>query len=82
MEVKMEFNSLRWLRRPIGSWELKWTIVNETASIQSYRPARSALLPASAGFTPYLTPFYPSRNLNNIIIFSNGKRIGFPHETQ
>ena len=53
MEVKMEFNSLRWLRRPIGSWELKWTIVNETASTQSYRPARSALLPASnAGFTP------------------------------
>ena len=53
MEVKMEFNSLRWLRRPIGSWELKWTIVNETASIQSYRPARSALLLASdAGFTP------------------------------
>ena len=53
MEVKMEFNSLRWLRRPIGSWELKWTIVNESASIQSYRPARSALLPASdAGFTP------------------------------
>ena len=46
MEVKMEFNSLR-------SWELKWTIVNETASIQSYRPARSALLPASdVGFTP------------------------------
>ena len=57
MEVKMEVNSLR-------SWELKWTIVNETASIQSYRPARSALLPASAGFTPYLTSFYNSRNLN------------------
>ena len=58
MEVKMEVNSLR-------SWELKWTIVNETASIQSYRPARSALLPASdAGFTPYLTPFYIFRNLN------------------
>ena len=46
MEVKMEVNSL-------GSWKKKWTIVNEAASIQSYRPARSALLPASdAGFTP------------------------------
>ncbi len=61
----MEVNSLRWLRRPIGSWELKWTIVNETVSIQSYRPARSALLPASdAGITPYLTSFYYFRNLN------------------
>ncbi len=40
MEVKMEVNSLH-------SWKLKWTIVNEAASIQGYRPARSALLPAS-----------------------------------
>ena len=35
MEVKMEVNSLH-------SWKLKWTIVNEAASIQGYRPARSA----------------------------------------
>ena len=59
MEVKMappapeafaeEVNSLH-------SWKLKWTIVNEAASIQGYRPARSALLPASnAGVTSYLT---------------------------
>ena len=49
MEVKMEVNSLR-------SWKLKWTIVNEAASIQGYRPARSALLPASnAGVISYLT---------------------------
>ena len=34
-EVKMEVNSLH-------SWKLKWTIVNEAASIQGYRPARSA----------------------------------------
>jgi hypothetical protein len=61
MEVKMEVNSLH-------SWKLKWTIVNEAASIQGYRPARSALLPASnAGVTSYLTSSYNFRNLNMII---------------
>ena len=61
MEVKMEVNSLH-------SWKLKWTIVNEAASIQGYRPARSALLPASnAGVTSYLTSSYNFRNFNNII---------------
>ena len=55
----MEVNSLH-------SWKLKWTIVNEAASIQGYRPARSALLPASnAGVTSYLTSSYNFRNLNN-----------------
>ncbi len=54
----MEVNSLH-------SWKLKWTIVNEAASIQGYRPARSALLPASnAGVTSYLTSSYNFRNLN------------------
>ena len=57
----MEVNSLH-------SWKLKWTIVNEAASIQGYRPARSALLPASnAGVTSYLTSSYNFRNFNNII---------------
>ena len=60
MEVKMEVNSLH-------SWKLKWTRVNEAASIQGYRPARSALLPASnAGVTSYLTSSYNFRNLNKI----------------
>ena len=45
--------------------EVKKDNSNAADSIQSYRPARSALLPASnAGLTPYLTPFYNSRNLN------------------
>ena len=57
MEVKMEVNSLH-------SWKLKWTIVNEVANIQGYRPARSALLPAgNAGVTSYLTSSYKFRNL-------------------
>ena len=56
----MEVNSLH-------SWKLKWTIVNEAASIQGYRPARSALLPASnAGITSYLTSSYNFRNLNYV----------------
>ena len=56
MEVKMEVNSLH-------SWKLKWTTVNEAVSIQGYRPARSALLPASnAGVTSYLTSSYNFRN--------------------
>ena len=60
----MEVNSLH-------SWKLKWTIVNEAASIQGYRPARSALLPASnAGVTSYLTSSYNFRNLNKGIQYS------------
>ena len=58
MEVKVEVNSLR-------SWKLKRTIPSGFPRIQSYRPARSALLPASsAGLTPYLTSSYNFRDLN------------------
>ena len=63
----MEVNSLHsWkLKWTIVNEKLKWTIVNEAASIQGYRPARSALLPASnAGVTSYLTSSYNFRNLN------------------
>ena len=58
IEVKMEVNSLR-------SWKLKKTIPSGFPRIPSYRPARSALLPASsAGVTSYLTPSYNSQNLD------------------
>ena len=71
MEVKMappaseafaeEVNSLH-------SWKLKWTIVNEAANIQGYRPARSALLTAgNAGVTSYLTSSYKFRNLKFLL---------------
>ena len=48
--------------------EVKKDNSNAADSIQSYRPARSALLPASnAGLTPYLTPFYIFRNFSKVI---------------
>jgi hypothetical protein len=53
MGVEMEVNSLRWLRRPIGSWELKWSIpYRQTASkaivqhaVLYSQPATLSLLP-------------------------------------
>ena len=57
----MEVNSLH-------SWKLKWTIVNEAASIQGYRPARSALLPASnAGVSAPLVARLGARASKNFL---------------